>query len=230
MASILDQLDREWDELASSPRARCAVRRWASAHSALAGNRDLAEILAARRVSARAPAILEALAVLAPRDELAARTLLQALLPGLVCLASRSGNDDPAAIDELVSLAWERIRTYPTTRHGSVAANVLLDTRKRYRKHRVIEAPRSSMSIIDEPVDGACQPEDEVAGRLLIEELCGAERAGVVSSSVLALILRTRLGGERLVDVAAEQDVAPQILGQQRWRAERRLRRLPLAG
>lgn len=230
MAPILEQLDREWDELASSPRARRAVSRWASAHPALAGNRDLAEILAARRVPARAPAILEALAVLAPGDELAARTLLQALLPGLVCLASKSGNDDPAAIDELVSLAWERIRTYPTTRHGSVAANVLLDTRKRYRKHRVIEAPRSSMSIVDEPVDGGRQPEDEVFGRLLIEELRGAERAGVVSSSVLDLILRTRLGGERLVDVAAEQDLAPQILGQQRWRAERRLRRLPLAG
>jgi hypothetical protein len=29
----------------------------------------------------------------------------------LACLSSSTGNDDPAAIDELVSLAWKRIRT-----------------------------------------------------------------------------------------------------------------------
>ena len=69
--------------------------------------------------------------------------LLEALLPGLVRLAGITGYDDPAAIEEIVSLAWERIRTYPPGHWGSVAANVLLDVRKRYRAHCLIWAPRS---------------------------------------------------------------------------------------
>lgn len=230
MTSILEELDREWSELATSPRARRALIRWTNTHCALVGLRDLTDVLAARRDPERAPAVLSALAALAPTDEVAARTLLQALVPGLVCLSRSSGNDDPGAIEEMVSLAWERIRTYPTSRHGSVAANVLLDVRKWYRKHRLIEAPTGSLQITGEPVDDASSPEEEVLGRLLIEELVGAERAGVVTAPVLRLILRTRVGGEPLTAVAAEQRVDPQLLCQRRWRAERRLRQLPLAG
>ena len=129
-----------------------------------------------------------------------------------------------------MSLAWERIRTYPSTRHGSVAANVLLDVRKRYRKHRLIEAPAASLRIDGEPADDGCSPEDEVLGRLLIEELAEAQRDGVITARALGVILRTRIGGERLAEVAAEQKVDPQVLCQRRWRAERRLRTLPLAG
>ena len=230
MASMLEELDREWSELATSPRARRALIRWSNSHHALVGQRDLLEVLTARREPGRALAVLAALAALAPTDELAARTLLQALVPGLVCLSSSSGNDDPAAIEELVSLAWERIRTYPGSRQGSVAANVLLDVRKRYRQHRLIEAPSGSFPITVEPVDDALSPEDEVLGRLLIEELERAHRAGLVSAPVLQLILRTRVGGERLATVAAEQQVDVQVLCQRRWRAERRLRKLALAG
>jgi hypothetical protein len=106
MASTLEELDREWSELATSPRARRALIRWANDdHPALAGLSNLDELLAARRDNNRAPALLAALAALAPTDELAARTLLQALVPGLARLSSLTGNDDPAAIDEMVSLA-----------------------------------------------------------------------------------------------------------------------------
>ena len=229
MASTLEELDREWSELATSPRARRALIRWANDHPALAGLGDLDELLANRRDNNRAPGLLAALAALAPADELAARALLQALVPGLARLSSLTGNDDPVAIDELVSLAWERIRTYPTTRRGSVAGNVLLDVRKRYRKHRLIEVP-ASLELTGDPEDDACTPEDEVLGRLLIEELAAAEREGVVTAPVLRLILRTRLGGESLGEVASEQHVEPQVLCQRRWRAEQRLRKLPLAG
>jgi len=110
---------------------------------------DLDGLLERRRDDRAAPAALRALAVLAPGDDLAARTLLQALLPGLVRLAGTVGYDDPTAIEEMVSLAWERIRTYPAGRRGSVAANVSFDARKRYRAHRLIEAPRSPDTEIE---------------------------------------------------------------------------------
>jgi hypothetical protein len=68
----------------------------------------------------------------------------------------------------MVSLAWERIRTYPTTRHGSVAGNVLLDVRKRYRAHRVIDAPTGSWDHDDDAIDQrpGCQPGGGVPPRI----------------------------------------------------------------
>jgi hypothetical protein len=229
MAPILQELDREWSELATSPKARRALMRWANTHRHLGGHRDLDEVLASRRDPAKTRPVLEALAALAPADEIAARTLLQAMVPGLVRLATVAGNDDPAAIDEMVSLAWERIRTYPSERHGSVPANILLDVRKRYRRHRGIEAPASS-ELCGEPVDRRSSVEDQVLGRLLIGELAEAQRSGLMSAPVLATILRTRLCGESLADLAVEQHVTPQLLCHRRWRAEVRLRNLPIAG
>ncbi|MCB1013322.1 MAG: hypothetical protein KDB15_16815, partial [Microthrixaceae bacterium] len=67
-------------------------------------------------------------------------------------------------------------------------------------------------------------------GRLLVDALSRAQRDGLMSGPVLATILRTRLLDESLNDLAAEQDVTPQLLCHRRWRAEVRLRDLPLAG
>jgi hypothetical protein len=204
--------------------------RWARRHESLTGLSDLEGVLDRRRDRSQAPAVLRALAALAPGDDLAARCLLQALIPGLVCLAARSGNDDPAALDEMVSLAWERIRTYPTTRHGSVAGNVLLDVRKRYRAHRLIDAPTGAWQHDGDAIDQRPGPDDEVLGRLLLEDLAAARRDGVVSGPALELIVRTRVVGESLAEVAEAEAVEPQVLCQRRWRAERRLRQLPLTG
>ena len=77
--------------------------------------------------------MLRALAARCRNDPIALRTLLQALMPGLVQLACRveQGGEDVAG--ELVSLAWCRLATGAYDRRpGQVAANVLLDVRKYY--------------------------------------------------------------------------------------------------
>jgi hypothetical protein len=84
-------------------------------HPPLRGAVDLV-LLERRRNPDLAPGILAALAALAPGSGLAARTLLQARLPGLVRLAATAGRGDPGAVDEMLGLAWERIRTYPASR------------------------------------------------------------------------------------------------------------------
>lgn len=229
MTTVLQRLDQEWAELTRSPQARRGPIRWACDFPALAGSADLADVLSSRLDPARSGPVLHALARLAPNDDLAARTLLQAMIPGLVRLSRVAGHDDPAAIDEMVSLAWERIRTYPPDRSGSVAANILLDVRKRYRAHCRIEAP-TSHELCGEVPSVAVSPDDHVLGRLLLEALCAAQRDGLMSQSVLATILRTRLCGERLSDLAQEQQITTQVLCHRRWRAEVRLRDLPLAG
>jgi len=226
---IVKKLDSEWRRLARSPEARRSLIKWSRNHPALAGMVDLADVLKARRDPALADGVLRALAEEAGRDLMATRTLLQALLPGLLRLAGTTGNDDPLAADELIALAWERIRTYPVGRDGSVAANVLLDVRKAYRRHRRIEAPGEWAELVaDPPADGS--PEEVAVNRALMEALRSAEDEGVVSHRALATIIRTRLHGERLADVADEHGVTERALGQQRWRAECRLRSFPLVG
>lgn len=231
MSRTLMALDAEWRRLARSSRARRTLRGWSADHPALDGLRDLDQLLERRRDPAQAPQVLAALATLAPTEDLAARTLLQAVLPGLVRLAGTAACDDPVAIDEMVSLAWERIRTYPPQRAGSVAANVLFDVRKRYRAHRIIDAPTRPGDHLVELPRVARSPEDEAVARVCFEQLMAAQkRDRVLGERALRLVLRTRLAGEPLAEVARKEGVPLDALVKRRWRAECRLRRLPLAG
>ena len=227
MHRTLTALDAEWRQLAASTEAARALSRWSELHPALRNAADLDMLLDRRRDPGQTRAVLAALAALAPTDTVAARTLLQAMLPGLVCLAATAGRDDPAAIDEMVSLAWERVRTYPETRRGAVAGNILLDVRKQYRRHRSIEAPRSYCPSGSGP-EAASAPsaEDVVLSRLALEDLLRVHIDGTISRADLYLIVRTRLGGESLSEVAVEEHTSAHTLNQRRWRAERRLRQL----
>jgi hypothetical protein len=218
----LAALDHEWLTLSRSPAARTRLIRWGRAEPRLAGLENLDQVLELRRDPALAPAVLATLAAFAPGDAIATRTLLQAMVPGLVNLSITAGYDDPAALDEMISLAYERIRTYPATRRGSVAANVLLDVRKAYRRHRLIEKPKSTAGVDVAPK--APSAEDQALGRSVIAELAEAQRRGVVSDRALALILRTRLGDVPLQTIAREEHVTIHCLVARRSRAERRLR------
>lgn len=228
MEPILQMLDEQWPSVATSPAARRALIRWAREHEALAGMHDLHEVLRCRRDPRVANEVHQVLARHAPADQLAARTLLQILLPGLVRLVGTEGHDDPDAPDELVSLAWERICTYPGTRTGSVAANVLLDVRKRYVKLR--KSYRVAWTHLNREVPcGASLPEDQVLAAMQLEEILDARRQGLVSPVAFEAIVRTRLGGESLAAVAADSGFTTEVMCQRRWRAEQRLRELPLA-
>ncbi|MDP9420263.1 MAG: hypothetical protein M3P53_08985 [Actinomycetota bacterium] len=223
---ILAGLDREWAELQASPAARAALPRWSEAEPALAGFACLGDILVERQANPEvAPAILAALARLAASDKLAARTLLQALVPGLVALARGPLAGDRTCLDELVSLAWERIRTYPTRRPGSVAANVLYDVRKNYLAHRAIEAPTVQLCA-DRSALHAPSAEEAALGRTCLAEVLAAHRRGVISDVAMDLIVRTRLDGISLAKAAAEHHASVEWANCVRWRAERRLRPL----
>src|SRR5690606_37687327 len=117
----------------------------------------------------------------AATEELAGRTLLQILLPGLVRIVGTRGHSDPDAPDELVAFAWERICTYPETRQGSVAANVILDVRKRYVKLRQGDRIATVRPRQELPSEESL-PEDQVLAILRLEEIGAARRSGLVSA------------------------------------------------
>lgn len=225
MAEMLEVLDKEWSQLATSPRARRALIRWANTHRHLAGHRDLNDVLAARRDTTRSGGVMRSLALLAPTDELAARTLLQAVVPGVLHFARTRATDDDAALEEMLALAWVRIRTYPAERRGSVAANIVLDVRKRYWTHHEIDHPRTEEEPPESVAPGP-SVEDQVLGQLFIEQIGAMRRAGVAG---IDTIVRTRVGGESIEDLAAEQNLSPRVLCRRRWNAEVRLRHMPLA-
>lgn len=221
----LAELDRQWAEIEASPTAVEALEHWKDHEPALEGLQTLGELLAKRQAEPdSAPAMLAALSRLAAAgDKLAARTLLHALVPGLVVLASGPLAGDPGALDEVLGLAWERICTYPTHRPGSVAANVLWDVRKGYRKHHAGGRP---VHKLGGPATCGHAPsaEDEAMRRGLVDDLVAARQAGVISGAGLELIVRTRLHGVPLREVAADSHVSARWANCVRWRAEQSLR------
>ena len=225
MAQILRSLNTEWSALADSPAARRALMRWSSLHPVLAPANDLHDVITLSHDPDEGTEVRRALATLAPSDELAARTLMQALLGGLCNLAQQIGHDDDA-VDEVVSLAWERIRTYPAHRQGSVSGNVLLDVRKRYNREREILARRHDAACRQESEPS---PEDEVVARTFIDQLVAAGMRGGPSTDVVATILRSRVDGESMAHLAAEQQVPVKVLWHRRWRGEARLRDVAIA-
>src|SRR3546814_7456238 len=171
------------------------------------------------------PEIRRALAALSPCELLAARTLLQELLGGLCNLAQRIGRDEDA-VGDIVGLAWERIRTYPSHRPGSVSGNVMLDVGKRYRRQHERTEP-----LADGANSAQLEPsaEDQVIHVAFFEDLAAASAENGVSGQVLDTILRSRVLGESMAELAAEQQVPIKVLWHRRWRDEARLRDLTLA-
>lgn len=224
MAQILQSLNQEWSVIADSPSARRALMRWSAAHPVLLPAADLDDVIDLGYRADVGPEVRRALATMAPADHLAARTLLQELLGGLVNLAHRVGRDHDA-VDDVVSLAWERIRTYPAHRPGSVSGNVLLDVRKRYGREQD-KARRCQTGL--EVVAPELSAEDQALGAAFLEELIAASEGSGVSSDALGTIIRSRVRGESMADLAAEQQVSIKVLWHRRWRAEARLRELPL--
>src|SRR4051794_30861481 len=130
-----DSLDLSWTILVRDPEAAAALQRWRAAAELVAPDLDtlVQGIWAASKPDAdRACA---ALALRAPTDPTATRVLLQVLRPGLRNLGRRLalGGSFDDVDQELLALAWERIRTYRIDRRPTaIAANILLDVRKQY--------------------------------------------------------------------------------------------------
>jgi DNA-directed RNA polymerase specialized sigma24 family protein len=225
MHKYLSALDEDWRRIATGPTARRALACWSTTYPALTFN-NLDDLLQRRLDPETAPQILQPLAALSPSDEIAARTLLQALLPGLVRFASAVQRENPNAIHDIVALAWERIRTYPTSRKGSVPANVILDVRKRYWKHCSTERPTADIGDDDRLASClAASCEDEVVARLTASDALKAG-AAMLRPATLRLVAATRLGALTLTEIAADEGTSIHALGVRRHRAERVLRDL----
>jgi hypothetical protein len=218
---IFELLDAEWrNTLAGDP----ALARRLPELLELTGGRTLAEAEAwiARAAPGDADRALSLLAARAVEgDDLAARVLLQRLLPGARSLARRwwaiQDLDERAAIT--VTAVWSRIRAYPIARRPErIAANILLDAANDLRRAAAADRrfPECGGLRLDDEEGraGEAHPADE-----LLEVLGDAVAAGVVSAADARLIVATRVRGESLRD-ASPDPVALRTLQWRRKRAE----------
>jgi hypothetical protein len=109
---VYQALDRDWEQISTTPAAARHLARWAAAEPALAGfatPRELVEVIAQRGRAARSHELLRCLLRQAA-DPLAARTLLQAVLPALRSAKVWQPVEDNSA--ERVAATWEAIRVH----------------------------------------------------------------------------------------------------------------------
>lgn len=236
---LLVRLHREWKVLSHRP----AVLRRASGWGLDLPFTSLDDIVVAaglyhrreaREAAGRTAAgtspegntVLARLLVLARSDDLAARVVLQRLLPGLVSRArrwrpTRRGGSE-TAFEELVTAAWLVIRGFPVERRPThLAANLLRDAEYQAfvrATRRVGEAESVPPSMLDLPVsvERAVEPAVELA-----ELVADAHR--VLSARDVQLV-RLLVSGRSPVEVAAAMDVSVRTVGYHRDAVVRRLR------
>jgi DNA-directed RNA polymerase specialized sigma24 family protein len=229
-----DALDREWAALVRSPDAAAALRRWSSAPELAAPDLDTLIGAIWRASKSDADRACAQLAGRAPSDKIAARLLLQILRPGLRNLGRRLalGGSFDDVDQELLSLAWERIRTYRVDRRPTaIAANILFDVRKYYIR-AVVEPTRKLVSLdaLPEPRwPVSPSAEHEAIDSHLQSLRCAHARlaeavdTGAITAVSAGVVWRTRVQQHDDADVAAELGVGIRTLQRRRQRAEREL-------
>ena len=224
MPSVFELLESEWQRLGAS---RSAAHRLRDVRALAGDARTLADVECYVRTAEPvvADGVLLALVTRAVDDDpLAARVLLQLLLPGTRNLARRwwalGDHDERAAA--AVSAVYSRIRSYPVERRpGRVAANILMDAARELRRAvpRVVTTPTADPSVhIVQHDDPSTH-----AGVELAEVLCDAVQAGVLDRRDAELIARSRIAGHRVADIARHHRLGTRALWDRRQRAESKL-------
>lgn len=137
-ATLAGRLNLEWAQLCRSPASGAALDRWAMAHPVLAGAVSLDDLRAqvgADDVGARDAVLLALLELAQGGEQLAGRTVLQAMLGKAVRIANAVAGrpdmhgDREEALSVAVAALWQVIASYPVlARPSRIAANLALDT------------------------------------------------------------------------------------------------------
>jgi len=173
----------------------------------------------------------------AAHDTLAARVVLQRLLPGLISIARRRGDGWGQVIhvyDDLLANAWIVIRCYPIERRPvHVAANLLRDI-----EYQTFTRPARLRRVATETIDPARPGHEPVDRRNdegsrhafveLVEVLATARDAGIDTDS---LQFAARIAsGHTLAELAAIDGVSERAERYRRTTVVRRLQQAVLDG
>ena len=172
---------------------------------------------------------LRQLVSLASDDELAARVLVQRLLPGLLAVVGkrRRGGYGDTVFDELLATLWISIRTYNPGRNPACIAAALISDAE-YRAFRSAARKRSSTerpTDIDDSFHAA--PDPVCASDELNDLLNDALDAGVPDDDID--LVRQLVETPTAIDLARRLNVTPRTIRNRRARITDRLREVALA-
>jgi excisionase family DNA binding protein len=218
LAGVFASLEREWKTVASAVGARRASRVWARAAPKLDGFASPVELVAAigrPGDSIRSCALLAELLVIADGDLLAARAVLQAIVPGLRRAARRrwhpttagpwSSANDVAA--DAVSAGWAAITVHAGQRHDRPAAVIVRAVEGRLR--RTYDAWRrqtARTTALPANADGLSHTGLDVLAARTVEEqlvvlIAEARQAGTLDSAGARLLFATGVLGYTVAEV-----------------------------
>lgn len=196
LRGIRAQLEREWDHLATDPNSLEELRNWRFDGQRFDNFNQLLRATGFGCVNVEgSELLLRQLVSLARNGGLAARVVLQRILPGLVAAVRfRNRQMTPEmALSELVASAWIVITTYDERRNpGSVAA-AIIDSSV-YRAFKV-ERNRASTEPLEhvERILAQCDSDAFTELAELREVLSEAERLGM-SKEDLRLVFSVATG------------------------------------
>lgn len=232
--NVRQALVDEWERLRHDPDAVERVRSWA-----LVDVDDLEDLLrhAGRgcRTTPDTNAVLHRLLEIGRCDDLAARIVLQRILPGLLAtigrhtarrVTARSSHPDDM-FGELIGNAWIAIRCYDLTRRPRCLAAALLwgaEHRTFFTRGQRRPAPELATDLRTADLPAVDDASDSV---YLDDLLDDAARAGMDSAD-LALVRRL-LDGASTEGLANELGVTARTVRNHRRRATDRLRQLASA-
>ena len=219
-------LEIEWRALRSRPDVVERARNWGVTDVPFADLDGLLRLAGFGAAStADANEVLRRLARLGRHDELAARVVLQRVLPGLLAAVARRRRSPDGAFEELVGAAWVTIRASRTPwEHEQVAANIVRDA-----AYRAFTAPLRRRSASEIAVDPHTLDETpavcEISAGEELATLLAEARAEGVPTTDLDLVRDLVVVGSpgRL---AAQRQVTPRTVRNHRDRATAQLRRV----
>ncbi len=227
MTSLLDALDSEWELMTRATRFCKLPTSWTD--PALIGfnhPQAIVNFVQERGHPAANDDVFGPLLRLAAYDDVASRTVLQALMPGIKALVRRyqwaDTRDEIASM--AISFAFERIRHYPINRRPHrIAANILGDTRRGLYENLVGRSePKTEM--LGENQESAVPMSSRSAADSFGVVIRDAVQSGTVSLQDARLIVETRVFDVPVEAVARVTGAKPQSLRRRRLRAEARLK------
>lgn len=232
------QLNTQWSTLVDSARLRRAIATWNRRAPSIPDvpAAELVELAANRSPGERTCSVLDALITLAYEDELALRTVIQAMLPRWVSIVQAInhptvGRDEVAAL--VVAIGTEVLldcRSRPST--VPTDYRVWSKTRQRTRRH--LDRWHPAAEAVTDPEEFqrimAVGSDEQTTGRSLDELAEWVAHTARVSPAAARVVVGTRTGAVTLAEAATATGSTYAAVAKRRARAEASLRRTLMAG
>jgi len=222
------RLALEWTRLRTRPEHLATASGWCLTDRPI---ESLDEVLTATgydRAPTRGAEIrLRRLVELARDDDLAARVVIQRLLPGLLAVVRRRRGMADDVFEELAGAAWIAIRTFnPSRSPRSIAAALISDA-----DYAAFRAHRRRRSWTEHPVDPQLDEQQYVHEPSSCEQLAAilAEAAVAGLADADLELVRQLLDARTTNELAEVLQITPRTIRNRRARIASELRKVALA-